>query len=127
LVDHRHGFPMLPRTAIGGNGGYVVQGYQPVVHRLRLSASAYVPTNPEQISFTQEPLGIRRTCFSHVFRYSCQHSHFPCLHGWLPPPLRRHGNAPLPLPKESVASVSCLSPVTLSAPDHLTSELLRTL
>ena len=28
---------------------------------------------------------------------------------------------------ESVASVPCLSPVTLSAPDHLTSELLRTL
>jgi hypothetical protein len=45
----------------------------------------------------------------------------------LPLPLRRPGNAPLPLPKESVASVSCLSPVTLSAPDHLTSELLRTL
>jgi hypothetical protein len=28
---------------------------------------------------------------------------------------------------KSVASVLCLSPVTLSAPDHLTSELLRTL
>ena len=28
---------------------------------------------------------------------------------------------------KSVASVPCLSPVTLSAPDHLTSELLRTL
>jgi hypothetical protein len=28
---------------------------------------------------------------------------------------------------ESVASVPCLSPVTFSAPDHLTSELLRTL
>ena len=68
-----------------------------------------------------------------LFRYSCQHSHFPGLHGWLTPPLRRPGNAPLPLepnPKielESVASVPCLSPVTLSAPDHLTSELLRTL
>ena len=39
------------------------------------------------------------------------------------------GNAPLPLhPKmKSVASAPCLSPVTLSAPDHLTSELLRTL
>ena len=46
----------------------------------------------------------------------------------LPPPLLRPGNAPLPLHKvESVASVPCLSPVTLSAPDHLTSELLRTL
>jgi hypothetical protein len=47
----------------------------------------------------------------------------------LPPPLRRPGNAPLPLrlATKSVASVPCLSPVTLSAPDHLTSELLRTL
>ena len=40
LVDHRQGFPSLSRPAIGGNGGYVVQEYQPVVHRLRLSASA---------------------------------------------------------------------------------------
>ena len=39
------------------------------------------------------------------------------------------GNAPLPLHQKmkSVASAPCLSPVTLSAPDHLTSELLRTL
>ena len=44
-------------------------------------------------------------------------------------PLLRPGNAPLPLraSSKSVASVPCLSPVTLSAPDHLTSELLRTL
>jgi hypothetical protein len=39
-VDHRLGFPSLPRPAIGGNGWYVVQEYQPVGHRLRLSASA---------------------------------------------------------------------------------------
>ena len=39
-VDHRLGSPSLPRPAIGHNGGYVVQEYQPVVHRLRLSASA---------------------------------------------------------------------------------------
>ena len=43
--------------------------------------------------------------------------------------LRRRGNAPLPLraSSKSVASVPSLSPVTLSAPEHLTSELLRTL
>src|SRR4026209_1046541 len=35
-----------------------------------------------------------------------------------------HGRAIL---KDPAASVSCLSPVTLSAQDHLTSELLRTL
>ena len=39
-VDHRLGFPSLPRPAIGDSGGYVVQEYQPVVHRLRLAASA---------------------------------------------------------------------------------------
>ena len=33
---------------------------KPVFHRLRLSASAQGPTNPEQICFTQEPLGFRR-------------------------------------------------------------------
>ena len=47
----------------------------------------------------------------------------------LSPPLHCPGNAPLPLraSSKSVASVPSLSPVTLSAPDHLTSELLRTL
>ena len=38
--DHRLGFLSLPRPAIGDSGGYVVQEYQPVGHRLRLSASA---------------------------------------------------------------------------------------
>jgi hypothetical protein len=44
-------------------------------------------------------------------------------------PLHCPGNAPLPLraSSKSVASVPGLSPVTLSAPEHLTSELLRTL
>src|SRR5262245_14223644 len=39
-VDQRLGFPSLPRPAIGNSGWDVVQEYQPVVHRLRLSASA---------------------------------------------------------------------------------------
>ena len=39
-VDHRLGSPILPRPAIGDSGGYVVPEYQPVGHRLRLSASA---------------------------------------------------------------------------------------
>src|SRR5262249_39885954 len=39
-VDHRLGFPSLPRPAIGDSGWDVVQEYQPVVHRLRLAASA---------------------------------------------------------------------------------------
>ena len=39
-VDHRLGCPSLPRPPIGHNDWDVVQEYQPVVHRLRLSASA---------------------------------------------------------------------------------------
>ena len=39
-VDQRLGFPSLPRPAIGDSGWDVVQEYQPVVQRLRLSASA---------------------------------------------------------------------------------------
>ena len=39
-VYHRLGWLSLPRPAIGNSGPYVVLEYQPVVHRLRLSASA---------------------------------------------------------------------------------------
>ena len=34
------------------------------------------PTNPTRINLPSETLDLRRTCFSHVSRYSCQHSHF---------------------------------------------------
>ena len=34
------GMAFLPRRAIGDSGGYVVPEYQPVIHRLRLAASA---------------------------------------------------------------------------------------
>ena len=58
-------------------------------------------------------------------RYSCQHSHFR----YLQPGSRRTftglRNAPLPLIAEPAASVGGLSPVTFSAQDRLTSELLR--
>ena len=37
------------------------------------------PTNPTRTDLASETLDIRRTRFSHVFRYSCQHSHFPTL------------------------------------------------
>ena len=39
-VNQRLGSLILPRPAIGDSGGYVVLEYQPVGHRLRLSASA---------------------------------------------------------------------------------------
>ena len=38
--DQRLGFLSLPRPPIGDNDRYVVPEYQPVIHRLRLSASA---------------------------------------------------------------------------------------
>ncbi len=39
LVNHRQGSLSLPRPPIGHNGNDVVREYQPVGHRLRLSAS----------------------------------------------------------------------------------------
>jgi hypothetical protein len=91
------GFPYPSSSPHRSNGCDVVQDYQPVGHRLRLSASPKVPTNPEQTNFTQETLDNWRRGFSPLFRYSCRHSHFSSLHGWLTPPLRWPENALLPL------------------------------
>src|ERR1041384_1652958 len=77
-----------------------VREYQPVVHRLRLSASPSVPPYPGRISLAQEPLVIRRTSFSLVFRYSCLHSHSHSVHGWITPPLQPLHDAPLPIPAQ---------------------------
>jgi hypothetical protein len=62
-------------------------------------------------------------------RYSCQHSRFWCLHGWVTPPLQSASerSPTTPAMRKSAASVPDLSPATLSAREHLTSELLRTL
>ena len=38
------------------------------------------PTNPTRINLPSETLDLRRTCFSHVSRYSCRHPHFCSLH-----------------------------------------------
>ena len=37
------------------------------------------PTNPTRTDLPSETLDVRRTWFSHVFRYSCLHSHFRLL------------------------------------------------
>src|SRR6476620_7331479 len=93
------------------------------------------------MNLPQEPLGIRRTGSSPVFRYSCRHSHFSRVHGWVTPPLHSRENAPLPIPRpgprrpparaepyeRSRSFGSMLEPRYISAQDHLTSELLRTL
>src|SRR5213079_648413 len=93
------------------------------------------------MSLALEPLVIRRQGFSPCFRYSCLHSHSRHLHGSLTGPLLWWHDAPLPThtpaptPRgcqrgccvSATASAVCLSPATLSARNHLTSELLRTL
>src|ERR1044072_2141150 len=93
------------------------------------------------MSLTLEPLIIRRRCFSHRIRYSCLHSHSCRLHPWITPGLHRRHDDPLPThtpeptPQggrlgtrvSAIASADDLSPATLSARNHLTSELLRTL
>ena len=90
------------------------------------------PTNPERTSLPQETLGFRRVGFSPTLRYSCRHSHSRPLQ----PSLRSTFAANRTLPyrptagepaDRPVASVPGLSPVRFSAPDHSTSELLRTL
>src|SRR3954470_13661336 len=97
------------------------------------------------MSLTLEPLIIRRRCFSHRIRYSCLHSHSRRLHPWVTPGLHWRHDAPLPIhtaeptsPRRNppgrpgtrvnaIASADDLSPATLSAPNNLTSELLRAL
>ena len=90
------------------------------------------PTNPERTSLPQETLGLRRVRFSLTLRYSCRHSHFRPLQPSSRSTFTADGTLPYQTTAgepamESVASVPCLSPDTLSAPDHSTSELLRTL
>src|SRR5699024_10127080 len=83
-----------------------------------------------RINLALEPLINRRTGFSPDFRYSCLHSHSYSLHHWVPPRLHRLYDAPLPTQPQGLsdtASAVCLSPAKLSAQNHLTSELLRTL
>src|SRR6476660_6834793 len=97
-------------------GSSPVPEYQPDVHRLRLSASPYVPTYPGQISLTLEPLVIRRTGFSPVIRYSCLHSHSCGLHGWITPPLPWPHDAPLPINTLGPPTLRCGGRADVSMP-----------
>jgi hypothetical protein len=54
------------------------------------------PTNPTRIDLASETLGIRRTRFSRVLRYSFRHSHFCTLHPSLRSSFYAVQNAPLP-------------------------------
>jgi hypothetical protein len=79
------------------------------------------------MSLPQEPLGIRRRGSSPLVRYSYRHSHSTTLHDRFPDRFTAEIDAPLPMHTHDAASALYLSPVTLSAQDHSTSELLRTL
>ena len=118
--------PCVPPSLVTAVRGTGILTSCPSPTRCRLGLG---PPHPQLISIAAEPSGIRWGGFSPPSRYSCQHSHFPALHGELPLPLHCTRNALLPREQKftPAASVSNLSPVTLSAPEHLTSELLRTL
>ena len=92
------------------------------------------PTNPERMNLPQEPLGFRRLGFSP--RFNATHTGI-LTSGRSSPPSGRpslltrtlpyHRRRPHRISSLSTVSVVCLSPATLSAPEHWTSELLRTL
>ena len=94
-----------------------------------ISTSCPSPTTG-RMNLSQETLGFRRQCFSHCSRYSYRHSLYCTVHGCL-----RYRFSPYTmllyrstnLIAEPEASVVCFSPVTSSAHNHSTSELLRTL
>src|SRR5699024_383671 len=62
-------------------------------------------------------------------RYSCLHSHSHTVHDSLQYRFIPCTTLPYPIHKKCIAAASavCLSPTTLSAQNHSTSELLRTL
>ena len=127
MVDQRHGPLYLPRPPIGDNARRwyrninllsIAYACRPRLRsRLTLGRLA-LPRNPW--AFGGEVS--RLTFVTYTGILSSQAST-----AGLSPPLRWHGNAllPLQLALKSTASVASLSPVTLSAQEHLTSELLR--
>ena len=135
------GVPPSLKRATGGTGMFT-RCPSPTAFALGLG-----PTHPAPINVAQETLGFRRPGFAPGLRYSCRHSLFP----WLQPasqltfsagersPTNEPSALSLPpsarkltadrrwLGARSEASAPGFSPDELSAQDHSTSELLRTL
>ena len=61
------------------------------------------PTNPTRTDLPSETLGLRRTRFSRVLRYSFRHSHFCTLHPSLRSSFDAVQNAPLPIGRWLIA------------------------
>ena len=59
------------------------------------------------------------------YRYSCQHNHFPSVHRALRLDFCQMGTLPYHFPREIQSFGIILSPVTFSAQNYYTSELLR--
>ena len=110
---------------------HVVPDCSPVIHRLRLAASAKARLTRRGLTFRRKP-EVFGACGSHA----CFATHagiLTCLTSTNGSPLASPLRQRSPTAKQSLltappaASVAGLSPVTLSAPPRLTSELLRTL
>src|SRR3712207_6239194 len=71
---------------------------RPAVRRLRLWGLALGPASPRADCHGAGTLGLT-VCgvLTRICAYSFRHPHFPALHPWFTPGLRRTGNAPLPL------------------------------
>ena len=79
-----------------------------------------------RLTLSRNPWSFGERASHPLYRYSCQHSHFRYLQHPLRDTFAGLRNAPLPRVKDtSAASVHGLSPVTSSAQDDSTSELLR--
>ena len=99
----------------------VVQEYQPVVHRLRFSASPQDPTNPERTNLPLETFGFRRMGFSPIFSLLTPAFSLLSAPVVLSVYLRRTKYAPLP---NDIAIVSAIS-VPCLAPLHFRRRIIR--
>jgi hypothetical protein len=109
--------------------GTVAQDCSPVVHRLRLSASAKARLTRRGLTFRRKPqvfgaYGSHACLATHAGILTCLSSTPPCDDASLN---RQRSPTAKCFHIPPVASVVDLSPVTLSAQPRLTSELLRTL
>ena len=122
--DLPSGVPPSLKRAAGGTG-MLTCCPSPTAFALGLG-----PTHPASINVAQEPLGYRRPGFTPGFTLLMPAFALPLAPASFTTCLLRRGTLPYPSPPEggeAAASVSGFSPGILSAQEHSTSELLRTL
>ena len=78
-----------------------------------------------RLALRRNPWSFGESVSHTLYRYSCQHSHFRYLQPVSRLTFTGLRNAPLPRIAAPIPSANGLSPVTFSAQDRLTSELLR--